>query len=219
MKKQIGKQRFSVIITVIFLITIPAINSSCKKGATAENKTIDTPPGSTIIYTDVNPDSAISGNSAYNLDLNNDGIYDFTINTVFDIAGCGTRCGTSTINVSNVTIANGSNNGIVYKLADYLVSPLDSQTVIDSSSQWSYITNRALTIYLLGTRNCGTCSTSGGLWYGNVDKYMGLKLIKGLNTYYGGVRLNENTILRTLTIKDYAYNSSPNQSILAGQTR
>lgn len=183
---------------------MPAINSSCKKVTTAESGKIDTLTSSTIIYTDVNPDSAISGNSAYNLDLNNDGIYDFTIKTVFGIVSCGTRCGTSNINVSNVTIANGSNNGIVYKLADYLVSPLDSQTVIDSSSQWSYITNRALTIYLPGTRNCGTCSISGGIWNGNADKYMGLKLIKGLIAYYGWVRLNENTILRKLTIKDYA---------------
>lgn len=64
---------------------MPAINSSCKKVTTAESGKIDTLTSSTIIYTDVNPDSAISGNSAYNLDLNNDGIYDFTIKTVFGI--------------------------------------------------------------------------------------------------------------------------------------
>ncbi len=132
MKKQILKKRFSFIVIIIFFVTIPAINSSCKKVATAENKTIDTPAGSTIIYTDVKPDSAIDGNSVYNLDLNNDGIFDFTIKTIFDVVGCGTRCGSSNRNIANVTIATGSNNGIFYKFADYLVSPLDSLTVIDS---------------------------------------------------------------------------------------
>ncbi|MBI3720114.1 MAG: hypothetical protein HY252_16140 [Sphingobacteriales bacterium] len=172
----------------------------------------------TIIYTDINPDTAVSGNGTYRLDLNNDGIYDFTLNTITDVVNCGTRCRTSNRYIANVTIARGSNNGIVYKLADYLVSPLGSQSIIDSSSQWSYITDRALVIYVQQTGNCGTCS-SYGVWGGNGDRYMGLKLVMDQNTYYGWVRLIDNLVFRKLIVQDYAYNSIPNQPILAGQTK
>jgi hypothetical protein len=48
------------------------------------------------------------------------------------------------------------------------------------------------------------------------DRYIGCKFKLGLNTHYGWVRVNFSSL--TLVIKDYAYESTPNQPINAGQT-
>ena len=52
------------------------------------------------------------------------------------------------------------------------------------------------------------------------DGYVGLQLIHAGQTYYGWVRMDVNVTAgsASMTIKDYAYNSIPNQPILAGQT-
>ena len=47
------------------------------------------------------------------------------------------------------------------------------------------------------------------------DGYLGIRLTENDNYYYGWVRLDAST--DTLVIKDFAYNSSPNETILAGQ--
>lgn len=212
MKKQINNKRFSFITIVIF--SILAINSSCKK------ETV--PPGSTIIYTDVNPDSPISGNSVYSLDLNNDGIYDFNFNSFSQLIKCNTRnMMNDREDAINVTIPGGNNNGIIFFLNQNYAACLDSLTMINSAGKWSYVTAQSLTMYSLST--CVSEShNSYGYWYilgGNLDKYMGLKLIKDSKVYYGWVRLYLNTYLRKLIVKDYAYNSTPNQPILAGQKK
>ena len=59
---------------------------------------------------------------------------------------------------------------------------------------------------------------SPGLWHYVVDKYLAQKIQVAGNIYYGWARLDAGGDGLDLTIKDYAYNSIPNQAILAGQT-
>ncbi len=66
-------------------------------------------------------------------------------------------------------------------------------------------------------------NVTGYTYYGNwsttSDRYLGLKLIIGNQNFFGWASLSVNLVTGTsFTIKDYAYNSIPNQSILAGQT-
>lgn len=219
MKKQIKHKCFSFRTLIIFYISIAATYSGCRKQASADTGKIQ---GPTIIYTDINPDSAINGNNSYNLDLDNDGTYDFNFNAFSVSVKCDPRnAAKGTVDGTRVSIPNGSNNGIIFKLNPNYSACLDSLTIIDSFSQWSYVTSQALSMYGLSTCTTGNY-TSFGNWYmfgSNQNKYMGLKLMKSSNAYYGWVRLYLNISLRKLIIRDYAYNSRPGQPILAGQNR
>ncbi len=225
MKKQLKKKRFSFIITIILSLSILATNS-CKKGTITETGHMTTPAGSTIIYTDINPDTLISSTYAiYNLDLNKDGITDFTINRDTHTSVC------DPVFIYYLTIINlsakpaNANNAIISDGASHAYA-LDSSAAIIPASLWA----TAPQVLLIGARGDYRCVASfhGSYnWLNAADKYLGLKFIKGNNTYYGWARLQatfyntSNPRLRDvkLTIKEYAYNSSPNQPILAGQKK
>lgn len=218
MKKQINQTTFPVITRFIFYAFFAVAFTSCRKHGGVKS---DKMQASTIIYTDLNPDSAISGTDSYILDLNNDGIADFNFNGFSLSVKCDSRGRNvnGKVDGTRVTIANGSSGGIVFRLNQNYSACLDSLTLIDSSSQWSYVTNQALTIYGLSTCMTGNYPSFGN-WYltgRNQNKYMGLKFIKGSNAYYGWVRLYLDTYLRKLIVKDYAYNSNTDKPILAGQ--
>src|SRR5262249_7821660 len=57
---------------------------------------------------------------------------------------------------------------------------------------------------------------SVGFWINIKDRFAGLKLIVGADILYGWVRMDAK-LKKHLIIKDYAYNSTPNQPILAGE--
>ncbi len=181
-----------------------------------------------IVYTDLIPDvwysctfnSPCTGN--YSLDLNNDGINDFVLSPRKKFVGCG-ACH-SLIYVmadgDSVVISSTSNSWIADQAGGYALN-----TLIDSSLGW---TNA---IHTLATKraDCVACSSSpgnylvqspiSGPWVNIWGKYLGLKIQMGTDFYYGwiklGVAIGSNTV--SITIMEYAYNSSPSQPILAGQ--
>ena len=62
--------------------------------------------------------------------------------------------------------------------------------------------------------------TVWGLWDSLSDYYLGLRLLQSGQTHYGWVRLRVDVTssYASLIVRDYAFNSVPNQPILAGQT-
>jgi hypothetical protein len=66
--------------------------------------------------------------------------------------------------------------------------------------------------------NPGTMASGAGTghWIGQTDKYLALKLNKGVNTYYGWARIDVIPTSSSFTIKDYAYESTPHNCIQAG---
>jgi hypothetical protein len=60
--------------------------------------------------------------------------------------------------------------------------------------------------------------SSTGYWPGATDRYLALKLIVGANTYFGWVRIDVVPTSTSFTVKDYAYQSTSNACIQAGQT-
>ena len=84
----------------------------------------------------------------------------------------------------------------------------ESDNICDSLATW-YDANNP------GTMAMGS---SIGNWVGATDKYLALKLIVGTNTYYGWARFDVVATSSSLTIKDYAYESSPNVCIQSGQS-
>ncbi len=177
-----------------------------------------------IIYTDVIPDTTINTNGGvYALDLNNDGTTDFNITytTTSITQTCGGILHTST-NINIRITPLGANE--VGNWSPTHPSALLLNSNIDSSSfTWLNNANQILTSI---SWQCGTFgggqffwgASYTGYWNGAVDKYIPLRLHVSSQKYYGWVRLDVATGALSFTVKDYAYNSIPNQPILAGQT-
>ncbi len=183
-----------------------------------------------IVNTDVNPDfsntcTSFSSNQPCNkvdsFDLNNDGVFDITL--ALD-ASIGPQL-TSPPPQSGFVRAYPL-NGIAIK-TDTLGIPLamNLNDVIDTNGSWR--TTGQLTLIARRQGGIGPSPVPGN-WPSGTDKYLGFKIVSGGQTNYCWVRLNVAVVLGTLgnniypiasfTIKDYAYNSIPNQPILAGQT-
>lgn len=218
MKKQLLKKLSALIIIFVILFSL----SGCQKEI-GTNDPINANAkiaGLNIIYIDVNPDSTIRANPSqqYSLDLNNDGVSDFTFSVYGGMTRCSGICSGIQTNVA-VSPISGSRNKIEVDggIPSYPLA-LDTLSVIDNSDLWSAASGQIL-------RSRKVCFCMSGIAYGNwnnpTDKYLGLKLIKGTNTYYGWVRLSVNTSGpgAYLIIRDYAYNSISNKAILAGQRK
>jgi hypothetical protein len=173
-----------------------------------------------IIYTDVIPDSiktctpapGSSCSSTYQLDLNNDGISDFQLYQFHSIILCPVPRHNSYVSVSPL----GSNK-VACENTQWGVCPLAlANGVVIQNNNW-YGTGG-----LMLERHINTCDLvfqyTCHNWNLATDKYLGLNLRVGSNTYYGWVRLDVALNGTSFTVKDYAYNSIPNQQILAGQT-
>lgn len=148
-----------------------------------------------ISYTDI-PDA--TPNATFPLDLNNDGTIDFMLY----FGGSGSAIGAYCAPQNNNAYSGNTVNG------DYFPWALSTGTPIcDTLTTW-YDGNYP------GTMGLGT---SIGNWPGQTDKYLALKLVVGTNTYYGWVRLDVYTTSSSFTVKDYAYESTPNACIVTGE--
>ena len=218
MKSQPIKKLLVFIIMMVFSVSILVFYNSCQKEISTPIKTNDAlkanvSSSSPIVYIDVVPDSNVTGGSAsptYNLDLNNDGIYDFT----FYVGVGRVRCGTGLVSLSSAKVSPiGSLNAIMD--SGKYPGALDTNTVIGKAGiKWSSATLQILRSF---DQCLGWPSRSLGNWNAGEDKYLGLKLIKGADIFYGWIRLTVN--IGWLIVRDYAYNSSSNKQILAGQTK
>jgi hypothetical protein len=149
-----------------------------------------------IVYTDI-PDA--TPNATFSLDLNNDGNVDFMLYFGGSAGTAGVLCSPEQNNAYAGNVVG----------SDYFAWALESSaSICDSLDTW-YGTNYP------GTLGLGS---STGYWPGATDRYLALKLIVGANTYFGWVRIDVVPTSTSFTVKDYAYNSTPNACIQAGQT-
>ena len=150
---------------------------------------------SQIIYTDV-PDA--TPNATYSLDLNNDTVVDFIIYFGGSASTIGVMCNPQNNNAYSGNFVNGT----------YLPWALSTSNTLCASLATWYDFNNPGTLAL---------GTNIGYWVGASDKYLALKLIVGTNTYYGWARIDILANSASFTIKDYAYESTPNVCIQSGQ--
>jgi hypothetical protein len=211
----------------ILLFHVILFNSGCSKYTKTPDPGKTNPASSKIIYTDVTPDSVIAGSNStnhYGLDFNNDGIIDFTFSVYIGASGsCG---GAGGFLVSYIEV-NPAGVGNAIAESNSFPSILDSlSTIGDSLSSWSASNNQILT-YSFFNPGSGDIDGGGfrcssyrkGEWAGQ-SKYAGFKFEIAGHSYFGWARLKVNGIgIPSLTVMSYAYNSIPNQPILAGQTK
>ena len=173
-----------------------------------------------IVYTDVIPDSTMYCDAPlnpctknYNLDLNNDANNDFILTS----QALNFMTGLPFRNSVYVSPLNG--NAVIDTLvsSDTVSIPLQLNAVIDSnlSLQQSWQASG-----LNSLKDTAYGGSGHGLWNNLSDYYLGLRLLQSGQTYYGWVRLRVNVTssYASVIVRDYAYNSIPNQPILAGQT-
>jgi hypothetical protein len=173
-----------------------------------------------IIYTDIIPDHTVTaGGSNYALDLNNDGTVDFNFQIVNSGYSYASTYGTYGYQVSGIgVVASNSNNGALTDSSSYPYA-LSSGVAINNAGSFNssgalFVNYSSFSIY--GSSTSSTNSSFGN-WSGATDKYLGLKVQVGSNSYYGWARL---TVLSDtqFVIKDYAIESIAGNSINAGDT-
>ncbi|MFI5219412.1 MAG: T9SS type A sorting domain-containing protein [Bacteroidia bacterium] len=174
-----------------------------------------------IVYTNIIPDTLINtNNESYDLDLNNDAIKDFVLGYTSVPAGCfcfGFYSGKNYARVSPLQLTNG----IV--ISGGYPSDLSVNTVIENSLNWNNASQQIL-VYQRpccvnqngGIQVCAACYS--GNWHTPTGPYLGLKFEIAGSIHFGWARLSIQINSAKFTIRDYAYNSIPNQPILAGQT-
>jgi len=161
-----------------------------------------------IEYYDVNPDEG--GINTFSLiDFDQNGEPEFIIT---QYSTWGTLNDKNAIRMFPVQ-AYVSGNAVIASTSGPFIYPLalDSSALISNAnaywnSNYSYMDLAYGNCYL----NSNWCSP------GVMDKYLGLRFKIGSSIYYGWARLDI-TNSSTWTLKDYAYNSTPDASILAGQ--
>jgi hypothetical protein len=219
----------------ITVISILIFISSCVK-QTAPSNTDPTKPNpptspasSNIIYTDLNPDSSILlATDSFNLDVNNDGITDFTFNKYLSSTECRSAVQEKFAFNIHLSIKPATANNAIMASASNLALALDadSGTIIGPDSLWA--TTSEILLEGAAISSCTLVTGHAGYWLNVSDKYLGLKFNAGNKTYYGWARLSSSYSVSSashlivggqLIIKDFAYNSVPDQLILAGQTK
>ena len=168
-----------------------------------------------VQYTDINPDYLVSGNgSSYALDLNNDNVVDFEFVTISS---------STSITYSNFPINVQFDLGLVYPAASsnsWMAN--SSDTTIANIPAGSSIAPSNLfsggSAVLGGMINFGIL---GSYPYGNFlaqEGFLGVKFQASGNTHYGWIRVEVTADGKTLSVKDYAYDATPNTAIVAGET-
>lgn len=174
---------------------------------------------SQIIYTDV-PDQNFQ-NSATQLDLNNDGIYDLNFITYwysYDWQYSGSTWGFNSFFYASVS-CNHNYVKVITGESLYLPLALEAGAPISENNNWDNGgTLRGEFFDGSWTWNSFSDVHSGewAFWPEDTDRYLGIRLEENSSYYYGWVRLRiEN---HGFTLKDYAYMIIPDEPINAGET-
>jgi hypothetical protein len=220
MKKQFCKKPPGLITIIIFAIAVLLFNGRCSKETKRPDYSKPTAGSSKIINTDLVPDTIGTCSGAcskdYYLDLNKDGINDFSFSVRSSPPSF--RCG-GAFGYGNSTV------GVLPLNSNFVSSSkLVLNEIIGNNISW-YNTSQVL-------RNCTAHCVAdigfiqkyliySGNWVTSTDGYLSLKIKAKNQVYYGWVRLSLSAtgLGASFTMKDYAYNATANESILAGQTK
>ncbi|MFI5219413.1 MAG: T9SS type A sorting domain-containing protein [Bacteroidia bacterium] len=176
-----------------------------------------------IVYTNI-PDVTItsinpSQTQSYNVDINNDSIMDFWFQTQKAVNLPCSNFPTGPARY-NLYAKMNSLDSTAISTINSSVQKLSLNVTIDSSNVWNSAGILILRSRTFSSPPCSTIFT--GNWATSTDGYAGVRLQVNNLTYYGWVRLNvyinTQNNSSSITIRDYAYNSVPDQPILAGDT-
>jgi len=172
-----------------------------------------------VIYTDVDPDYVLSDAPGGDgegkvIDLDNDGINDFTLAVFSSISNGGSLM----INRAGAQPYLSNGNGIMgfsMSGSSHYVSALQTGAAIDSTKNfWNYLGYYGSMVWY-------SLSIQGtfGEWSNAIDKYMGVRFVDGSgNLHYGWVRMDVQNNPIKIILKDFAYEQTQGKGIYAGST-
>jgi hypothetical protein len=160
-----------------------------------------------FVYTDVNPDVIKSCTGVCtqidSVDINNDGVFDLKL--VLTKSGGSGSVKATPLNGCAI-LDNSGFPGKLYR-----------NDSINPSSNWSMNANQTLSA-VIPSGPMGGFNYSGN-WGPSIDGFLGIRIVSGIETLYGWIRLNVGGgASGSFTYKEFAYNSISDQAILAGQT-
>lgn len=165
-----------------------------------------------VVYTDVAPDVTVNGNqSAYALDLDNDGNADFlfvTVDTTISSVGVKRVAALpyQSGNAMAATTSAGPNATYIYPLA------LAAGQTVDANMSWNSGSVQSMASQFVFSTGTG----SFGNWIGATDKYLPLRFIMGGANHYGWARFDVASTSDQFTIKDYAYDGTAETAVVTG---
>ena len=179
-----------------------------------------------IIYTDIIPDSVVNTNGGiYALDLNNDGLVDFNFNLKITSTTSIHCTGAKSNSVISVSPADSNLDAVAnfFDVIDssYYLQPIEADSLISENNDYwvndsdLILVNFRWTCRLTKSHYFWASSNSGD-WVIGANKFMGLRVIVGVDTLYGWVRIS--TSSGSITVSDYAYNNTSGGVIFAGQS-
>lgn len=164
-----------------------------------------------ITYTDVNPDVTIDSlTSPYLIDFNNDATPDAGF-VVAHIQDAGSLSFTYT---GALAYALGA---LISEADTVNVSALDCGVAVSNTAFFGNGSSAILGYAALINGSIPFAST-GTPFLGATDKYMGVSFTAASGTHYGWVRLSVAADATTITVKEYAFNATPNAAISTCQT-
>lgn len=173
-----------------------------------------------IVYTDLDPDvtsASLAGNEyQLNVDNNGDGNHDFSID---DWAANSISAGNPGSTALKIWIKAG--NAVAGENPSYFYPfALDNGAVIDHTQNWlsNGGNSQWQTMQWLDGGGVGCAYASN--WCEKTDKFLGLRFEIAGETHYGWAKLDVPNLndTSTWTIKEYAYHTTPDTGINAGQT-
>jgi hypothetical protein len=166
-----------------------------------------------IIYTDVNPDSVLTGNESFQIDINNDSIMDFKIrHSIFKSNGKDVYFNGFLGLKSNLIFCDGV--GSMCSSWHYEPRPLNFWDDMVPSGYDKVWKNKEL-LFRIPPDGCWNT----GKWKGAKDKYLGLRFKINGSFYFGWARMDVDSSGKSVTLKDYAYFDEAEHPIKAGSMK
>ena len=209
-----------LIQTVLFFSSL--LFTGCQKQAAAHAQQRGFPSGLSILYTRLNPDSTVSLfnpggilDRYYLLDIDQDGVADYVLHLHSQ------KTGRSVIRLNNaLTISPVNVNDNQVAVSNGWPAAFESPAAIGAGlTNWSKASQQILGSYdgycrFAETVNTCTGRYSGNWVYGSYG-YVGLKMTKGGNNYYGWVRLAVKVgQTAACTVTDYGCSRLPDQLVI-----
>ncbi|MEA3496034.1 MAG: T9SS type A sorting domain-containing protein [Bacteroidota bacterium] len=160
-----------------------------------------------IIYNDITPDTTIYDTNYVDIDIDLNGYSDFSIYKGYGMDDDSNRT------VEMVGLIRDKYCEVLGSTAGSYFYPLamNMNDFIDPNSpNWK--------INDFGTMNFQASYGGYGNWQGVQNKFLGIR-VEDIDSseYYGWVRLDVSANAKSFTLKDYAFNSSPDSGIKAGE--
>ena len=200
------------------------LENQLKSYATIVASVVAADASSQVVYTNIQDTSLVNNGDFFDIDFNNDGINDVTINLTNSQYSTTFSSISIYVNLKSASMSGATSNevnasftsGTSSSVSVYEVAALNNNQVINNLNSWySYGYLGGDATIQIGTQ---TSSIAIGQFPGQGQKFAGVRFFIGNNLHYGWVRLDMSASSDTVTIFDFAYDTTANAAILAGDT-